>query len=79
MMNVQVPNSKKKSVLEDNDVFDKIKSVEDELKGEGRVILRPSGTEPLVRVMMEGRDMALIQRKTMEMAEFIALKFGKED
>ena len=36
------------------------KELEDEFKGEGRVLIRPSGTEPLVRVMIEGKNQNIL-------------------
>jgi len=39
-----------------------VKEVEADLDGSGRVLLRPSGTEPLIRVMVEGRDGAKVRR-----------------
>ena len=39
--------------------------------GEGRVLIRPSGTEPLVRVMIEGKDQRMIEREARELAELI--------
>ena len=38
-----------------------VSAAEDELAGQGRVLLRASGTEPMIRVMVEGRDLALVQ------------------
>ena len=38
---------------------------------EGRVLIRPSGTEPLVRVMIEGKDQRMIEREARELAELI--------
>jgi phosphoglucosamine mutase len=78
MINVAIANSNKKKVMEDGHISDKIKAIEKELKGEGRMILRPSGTEPLIRVMMEGRNMDLINARTKEMAELIAIRFKEE-
>ena len=45
-----------------------IQAAERALAGQGRVLLRPSGTEPLVRVMVEGRDGALVQRLAEDLA-----------
>lgn len=44
-------------------------AVTHELQGQGRVLIRPSGTEPLVRVMVEARDAALAQRCAQRMAD----------
>jgi phosphoglucosamine mutase len=44
-------------------------AVAHELNGRGRVLIRPSGTEPLVRVMVEARDAALAQRCAQRMAD----------
>ena len=40
------------------------KALEDEFAGEGRVLIRPSGTEPLVRVMIEGKDEEYINKES---------------
>ena len=45
-----------------------VADVEGRLDGQGRVLLRPSGTEPLIRVMVEGRDAQQVD----ELAHFIA-------
>ncbi|MCW8884860.1 MAG: phosphoglucosamine mutase [Motiliproteus sp.] len=45
-----------------------VRSVEERLQGRGRVLLRPSGTEPVVRVMVEGEDDALVETLTKELA-----------
>jgi len=46
-----------------------VAEVEDKLQGNGRVLLRPSGTEPVVRVMLEGKDRAQIEELCRELAD----------
>lgn len=46
-----------------------VKRTEAALAGEGRVLLRPSGTEPLVRVMLEGKDKSLVDQLCSELAK----------
>jgi len=48
-----------------------VKEVEETLNGTGRVLLRPSGTEPLVRVMVEGEDFALVQALTLDLSKTV--------
>ena len=45
--------------------------MEKKFAGEGRVLIRPSGTEPLVRVMIEGKDQQLIEEEAKKLAELI--------
>lgn len=67
--NVKVKD--KNAVLENADLQKKIQSIEKELKGEGRVLIRPSGTEPLVRVMVEAGTEELCQKYVSELVKTI--------
>ena len=53
-----------------------ISEAEEVLGGNGRVLLRASGTEPVVRVMVEGRDSSLIQGLAEQLAEKVTLQLG---
>jgi phosphoglucosamine mutase len=53
-----------------------VKAVEIELKGKGRVLLRPSGTEPVVRVMVEGEDVTQVEKLTNQLAEVVEESVG---
>ncbi|MBI5437481.1 MAG: phosphoglucosamine mutase [Nitrosomonadales bacterium] len=48
-----------------------VKDVEQALDGKGRVLLRPSGTEPLLRVMVEGEDQSLVERSAQRIADVV--------
>ncbi len=57
--------------LEIPKIQDAVKKAEDELNGTGRVLLRASGTEPKIRVMVEGQDSALVQKLAEEIDEVV--------
>lgn len=61
LINVRV-TGKASGILELESVRDAVKAAEQALNGHGRVLLRPSGTEPLLRVMVEGEDGALVKQ-----------------
>ena len=54
-----LPNMNK-DILQDEAILALCQSLENEMKGEGRILLRPSGTEPLIRVMVEAKDKAML-------------------
>ena len=51
-------------------------NIEKEMEGSGRVLIRPSGTEPLVRVMLEGENIEQITKLAEKLAILITKKFG---
>jgi phosphoglucosamine mutase len=53
-----------------------IESTEEKLNGKGRVLLRASGTEPVVRVMVEGENLNQVEKLTSELAEVVAESVG---
>ena len=71
LFGAKVPNHKKDSYMEYAEIAEAIERVNAKFAGEGRVLIRPSGTEPLVRVMIEGKDQALIEKEARELAELI--------
>jgi phosphoglucosamine mutase len=68
LVNVRTPH---KNVLEVETVREAIASAESELAGSGRLLIRPSGTEPLIRVMAEGDDREAIERIAGDLARRI--------
>ena len=76
LVNVRVSAEGKKKYSDDADIKAKIAEVEKELGEDGRILVRLSGTEPLVRVMLEGIDEELISRLANETAELIKQKIG---
>ena len=71
LVNAKVPNNKKESYMEYSDIAEAIAELEKKFAGEGRVLIRPSGTEPLVRVMIEGKDQKVIDEEAHKLAELI--------
>lgn len=70
MINVAVADPK--AVHDCAEVHAAVSVVEQALGEGGRVLIRPSGTEPLVRVMVEGRDAGLIRQHAEELSEVVA-------
>ena len=71
LVNAKVPNHKKEKYMEYPEIAEAIDALEQQFAGEGRVLIRPSGTEPLVRVMIEGKDQELIENEAKKLAELI--------
>jgi phosphoglucosamine mutase len=71
LVNVVVDNSKKNIWNQNKNITDFIAQKEQEMEGLGRVLVRTSGTEPLVRVMVEGKEMEMVERVVNEIAEVV--------
>jgi phosphoglucosamine mutase len=76
LKNAKVCNEKKYRYMEDQVIAKLCTDLEQEFHGEGRVLIRPSGTEPLVRVMIEGKDQNYITSKAAELVKFIEERLG---
>lgn len=69
--NARVDESRKNLYKDNKEIQALIKKVEEELRDKGRIVIRPSGTEPLVRVMIEAKDEDLINLRAKEIGELI--------
>lgn len=76
LVNATVKLENKEKYMENEEIASACKALEDEFEGEGRVLIRPSGTEPLVRVMIEGKDKEYITKKATELAKLIEKLLG---
>lgn len=68
---LNVPVAKGSSVVNDSRVQLVLKQLEKDLQGKGRILLRSSGTEPVVRVMVEGEDKNIITHAAQEIAQVV--------
>jgi phosphoglucosamine mutase len=71
LVNAKVTNDKKHVYTKDTDIINEIEAMEKALEGKGRVLIRPSGTEPLVRVMLEGENQEEIEKMATKLAILI--------
>lgn len=74
LINAKVDNKLKYKYMENAEIRAEIERIEELFRGEGRVVIRPSGTEPLVRVMIEGKDQEEITKIAKELADLIENK-----
>lgn len=74
LLNAHINNEKKYNYKEDEDIQNKIKLLQNEFLNAGRVIVRASGTEPLIRVMIEGEKQKYITDKAKELISLIEEK-----
>ena len=76
LVNVKINSNKKKEYETDKEIQDKISKLQEEFKDNGRVLVRASGTEPIIRVMIEGEDQKDIEKKANELANLIRVKLN---
>lgn len=75
LVNARVKNENKKKYSNDPQIAAAIEEIEKKMEGNGRVLIRPSGTEPLVRVMIEGDDEVVLDQLARGLADLIEEKF----
>lgn len=76
LVNAKVKNEHKHDYIEDLEIKKEIKRLEARFGTEGRVLIRPSGTEPLVRVMIEGNNEEELKKYATELADLIERRLG---
>ncbi|MBR5789863.1 MAG: phosphoglucosamine mutase [Lachnospiraceae bacterium] len=72
LVNARVSNANKNKYMEYSAISNAIEDIEKKYADEGRVLIRPSGTEPLVRVMIEGKDIEEIKKDATKLADLIS-------
>jgi phosphoglucosamine mutase len=76
LVNAKVKTENKCKYMEDIEISNMIKELEAKLKDRGRVLIRPSGTEPMVRVMLEGENESELKEDAVKLAELIEKKMA---
>jgi phosphoglucosamine mutase len=76
MINVPVSAGARQQFGNSEAINRALQEVENELNGKGRVILRPSGTEPLIRVTLEGSDSTQVERLANQLADTVRTELG---
>ena len=71
LVNAKVDDKKKHDYLKDEEICAAIQEIEKKFAGQGRVLIRTSGTEPLVRVMIEGENQRVIEKDAVTLARLI--------
>lgn len=76
LKSARVPEDKKTRAMDDEDLKAAIARHEAVLADRGRILVRASGTEPVIRVMIEGEDLPQITEMAEQLAELIVAKYG---
>lgn len=76
LKNAKIKRENRENFDKDTEIKEKISQTEKLVGSNGRVLIRPSGTEPLIRVMLEGDDSVKIERLARELAGFIEERLG---
>ena len=75
-VNVKVCNEKKPLYQEDSEILNEINSIKEKLGDNGRIVVRASGTEPLIRVMLEGENQTELEEMANKLAKLIKVKLN---
>jgi len=76
LVNAHIRNEYKETYAEDTVIAAEIRRIEEKFHNNGRVLIRPSGTEPLVRVMLEGSDVEEIRKDATALASLLEERLG---
>ena len=76
LLNVQVDRAVMETAKNDRDMHGRIEEISKELGNNGRVFVRASGTEPLIRIMLEGADIDDIKQKAQYISEPLIRKYN---
>ncbi len=76
LKSARVPNERKTAAMEDTDIKAACDKIQSQLGNKGRILVRASGTEPIIRVMLEGQDIDEITKMTDQVTELIVSKYG---
>ncbi|MDI9476568.1 MAG: phosphoglucosamine mutase [Natronincolaceae bacterium] len=76
LVNARVKNENKVKYEEDPVIMEEIRAIEKKMTGQGRVLIRPSGTEALVRVMLEGKNQNELNILATDLAKLIERRLG---
>ena len=76
LLNAQVLESRKKAYLEDDFLQESIRALENKYQDKGRIVIRPSGTEPLIRVMIEGTNLEEMEEDANVLVSLIEKQLG---
>jgi phosphoglucosamine mutase len=76
LLPARIPEEKKLRALEDKDLAAAVTKYETSLQGRGRILVRASGTEPMIRVMIEGENSAEIKDMAEHLVDLIVSRYG---
>jgi phosphoglucosamine mutase len=76
LKSARIPNDKKGKAMADADILSTVSRLENQLDGRGRILVRASGTEPIIRVMIEGEDIEHINQMADQLTELIVSRYG---